>query len=51
LFPEKVLFLAVSNDVYEESFSLPSIRAVVVRQEIKLLVFNPELEEIIKWIE
>ncbi len=51
LFPERILFLAVSTDVFEESFSLPSIQAVVARQEIKLLVFNPETEEITKWIE
>ena len=51
LFPERILFLAIADDIFEESFSLPSIKAVVARQEIKLLVFNPELEEIIKWIE
>ena len=51
LFPERILFLAIANDVFEESFSLPSIQAVVARQGIKLLVFNPEIEEIIKWIE
>ncbi len=51
LFPERILFLAVSIDVFEESFSLPSIQAVVIKQEIKLLVFNPETEEITKWIE
>ncbi len=51
LFPERVLFLAIADDIFEESFSLPSIQAVVARQEIKLLVFNPELEEITKWIE
>ena len=51
LFPERILFLAVSNDVFEESFALPTIKAVVAKQEIKLLVFNPELEEITKWIE
>lgn len=51
LFPERILFLAVSSAIYEESFSLPLIQAVVARQEIKLLVFNPETEEIIKWIE
>ena len=49
LFPERILFLAVSTDVYEKSFSLPSIQAVVAKQEIKLLVFNPETEEVIKW--
>ena len=51
LFPERSLFLAVSTDVFEESFSLPSIQAVVTKQEIKLLIFNPETEEITKWIE
>ena len=51
LFPERILFLAIANNVFEESFSLPSIQAVVARQEIKLLVFNPKIEEIIKWIE
>ena len=51
LFPERILFLAVSTNVFEESFALPSIQAVVSKQEMKLLVFNPELEEITKWIE
>jgi len=51
LFPERILFLAVSTDVFEGSFSLPSIQAVVIKQEIKLLVFNHETEEITKWIE
>ncbi len=51
LFPERILFLAIADNVFEESFSLPSINAVVSKQKIKLLVFNPELEEIIKWIE
>lgn len=51
LFPERALFLVVPKEVFEESFALPSIQAVVARQEIKLLVFNPETEEITKWIE
>jgi hypothetical protein len=51
LFPERILFLAIADDVFEESFSLPSIKAVVSRQAMKLLIFNPEREEIIKWIE
>src|SRR5215213_5148361 len=51
LFPERILFLAVAENVFEESFALPSIKAVVARQEMKLLIFNPKIEEIIKWIE
>lgn len=51
LFPERVLFLPVPLNVFEESFSLPSIKAVVARQEIKILVFDPEREEIVRWTE
>jgi hypothetical protein len=50
LFPERQLFLAVPHKVYENSFSLPSISAVVARQQIKVLVFNAETEEIVQWI-
>lgn len=51
LFPERVLFLAVSHDIFEASFSLPSIKAVVSKRGIKILVFDAVKEEIIKWIE
>ncbi len=51
LFPERILYLAVSEDVFEESFVLPSIRAIIGKQEIKLLVFDEKREEIIKWID
>ena len=51
LFPERILFPAVPIDVYETSFSLSSIIAVVARQNIKLLVFDAKTEEIAKWIE
>ena len=51
LFPERILYLAVSKDVFEESFVLPSINAVIGKQRIKLLVFDAEKEEIIKWTE
>jgi len=46
LFPERILFLAVAANVHEQSFSLPSIRAVVVRQKIKLLVLTPNLRRL-----
>jgi XisH protein len=51
LFPERVLFLAVSHDIFEASFSLPSIRAVISKRSIKILVFDAIKEEIIKWID
>ncbi len=51
LFPERVLFLAVSHDIFEASFSLPTIKAVLSKRGIKILVFDAVKEEIIKWIE
>ncbi len=51
LFPERVLFLAVSQDIFDASFSLPSIRAVISKRSIKILVFDAIKEEIIKWID
>jgi hypothetical protein len=50
LFPARQLFLAVSLKVYESSFALPTIQAIVARQQMRLLVFNRETEEIVQWI-
>lgn len=51
LFPERILFLAVSLNSFEESFTLPSIRGIVEEYKIKLMIFNPQTEEIIEWID
>lgn len=51
LFPERRLYLAVSIEIYEEFFTLPSIQAVVERRAVKLLIFEPRKEEVIEWIE
>ncbi len=51
LFPERILYLAVALSAFEESFQLPSIQAIVRKQEIRLLIFNAETEEILQWIE
>lgn len=40
LFPERIFFWQFRNDVFEESFSLPSIKAVVSKQEIKTACFQ-----------
>ena len=50
LFPERILYLAVALSAFEESFQLPSIQAIVRKQEIRLLVFNAETEEVLQWI-
>lgn len=51
LFPDRKLYLAVALSAFEESFQLSSIQAIVRKQEIRLMIFNAETEEIVQWIE
>ena len=46
----RILFLAISDEVYKTTFLRPSISEIVAEEQINLLVFNPEKEEIIQWI-
>lgn len=48
--PNRVLFLAVSNEIYEKFLKLPAIDFAVRKKRLKLIVFNPEKEEIVEWI-
>jgi hypothetical protein len=42
--------LAIANDVYQDFFQRPAIQEIITDQKIQLIVFNPNLEEIIQWI-
>jgi XisH protein len=44
------LYLAVPQEVYTGLFSDPFIESVIVRSSIKLIVYDPEYEEIVQWI-
>jgi hypothetical protein len=44
------IYLAVRDSIFETFFQRKSIQAVVKLNEIALLVFNNEREEIIQWI-
>jgi hypothetical protein len=48
--PERKLYLAIANDVYQDFFQRPAIQEIITDQKIQLIVFNPNLEEIIQWI-
>ena len=48
--PERVLFLAVSLESFEKFLQLPAIDFAVKKKNLKLIVFNPDTEEIVKWI-
>lgn len=48
--PNRILFLAVSSQIYDEFLKLPAIDFAVKKKHLKLIIFNPEMEEIVKWI-
>lgn len=45
-----ILFLAVSTETYEDVFLRPSIQEIVAENEMNLLIFDVEKEEIVRWI-
>lgn len=46
---DRVLYLAISEEVYEDFFQKPAIQDIVVFLNINLLVFDPKREKIILW--
>ena len=48
--PERVLFLAIPNDVWNRFFQKPIIQKSLKRIDAKIVVYNPVTNEIISWI-
>ena len=48
--PERIMYLAVPNITYEIFFKLELIQLVIRTQDIKLIVYNPNKDEIEQWI-
>lgn len=48
--PERQLYLAVPLDVYKRFFRYPFIQTVIRRNQIPLLVYDTEKQEIAEWI-
>ncbi|MDZ7966210.1 MAG: element excision factor XisH family protein [Nostoc sp. DedSLP03] len=46
---ERVLYLAISKDIYQEFFIDYFIQSVLERYEIKLFVFHAQKQEIVLW--
>ncbi|MHC5936741.1 XisH family protein [Nostoc sp.] len=46
---ERVLYLAIAKDIYQEFFIDYFIQSVLERYEIKLLVFHVQRQEIVLW--
>jgi len=47
--PERVLYLAVAVDIYEEFFNRRFIQRVIAEHQLRFLIFNVEREEIVLW--
>jgi hypothetical protein len=48
--PYRELYLAIALDVYQDFFLRPAVQEIVVDQQISLLVFEPDKEEVVQWI-
>ncbi len=49
--PERILFLAIPEVTFNDVFQHPDGIALREREQIKLLVFHSDNEEIVQWIE
>jgi hypothetical protein len=49
--PDRRLYLAVPIETYTTFFALPFIQSAVQQYQLALLVYNAELQEVIKWID
>ncbi|HEX8398825.1 MAG TPA: XisH family protein [Pyrinomonadaceae bacterium] len=48
--PERGLFLAVSEEIFDQFFGLAAIKLIMKQQSLLLLVVNIEKETIVEWI-
>jgi XisH protein len=48
--PERTLYLAITYLVFNEIFSEEIGQLMLNKTDLKLIVFNPEKEEIVQWI-
>lgn len=47
---ERELFLAIAKDVYQDFFTEPAVQEIVAEYKIHLIVFDPDIQEIVEWI-
>ncbi|MFN0120769.1 MAG: XisH family protein [Blastocatellia bacterium] len=48
--PERVLYLAVSQQIWDDFFVLEAVQALVTKFQLRIMVVNLKNEEIILWI-
>jgi hypothetical protein len=48
--PDRILYLAIREAVFEEIFEEPVGELLMKNQRVRLVVFDPQTEEVVKWI-
>jgi hypothetical protein len=48
--PERLVYLAVPFETDQDFFQLAFIQRTLTRYQVKLIIYNPTLEEIQQWI-
>ncbi|MDY7004670.1 MAG: element excision factor XisH family protein [Cyanobacteriota bacterium] len=48
--PERLLYMAISEGIFSDFFCEELPQSVVKFNQVKLLIFKPEIEEIVEWI-
>lgn len=48
--PDRVLYLAVPWDTYNDFFMRPFIQSVIQRNRVNLIIYEVEKEEIVRWL-
>ncbi|WP_293082524.1 element excision factor XisH family protein [Okeania sp. SIO3B5] len=47
--PYRILYLAITFEVYDGFFRREFVQDVIAEHQLKLLIFDPNKEEIITW--
>ena len=48
--PNRILFIAVPNFVFDIDFNEPIIQTIIKQNNIRIIIFNPQNDTIVKWI-
>lgn len=48
--PQRILYLAVPVDTYNDFFQLPFVQGIIAETSIKLIVYSPQAEVLVEWL-
>ena len=48
--PERIAYLAIPIETYQDFFQLPFIQRSLNRNQVKLVIYDPQTKEIMQWI-